>query len=75
LFSLTLVKSQRAGFLLSKVLEFAFVVFHMACSHDSLDKKTTWLMLMAVNLTMALMPLAKEMGAWIASLLEKDKID
>ncbi len=47
----------------------------MACSHDSLDKKTTWLMLMAVNLTMALMPLAKEMGAWIASLLEKDKID
>ncbi len=54
--------------------EFAFVAFHMACSHDILDKETTKLM-MAVSLTMALTPLTEELGARIASSLEKDKIE
>jgi Kef-type K+ transport system membrane component KefB len=74
LFGLTLAESQRAGFLLSEVSEFAFVAFHMARSHGILDTETTKLMLTAVSLTMALTPLAEELGARIASSLEKDKI-
>jgi Kef-type K+ transport system membrane component KefB len=75
LFGLTLAESQRAGFLLSEVSEFAFVAFHMARSHGILDTETTKLMLTAVSLTMALTPLAEELGARIASSLEKDKIE
>jgi Kef-type K+ transport system membrane component KefB len=75
LFDLTLAESQRVGFLLSEVSEFAFVAFRMARSHGILDEETTKLMLAAVSLTMALTPLAEELGAWIASLLEKDKIE
>jgi hypothetical protein len=54
--------------------EFAFVAFHMVCSHDILDEEMTKLML-AASLTMALTPLTEELGAWIASSLEKDKIE
>ena len=75
LFDLTLAKSQRAGFLLSKVSKFAFVAFHMARSHGILDEETTNLMLTAVSFTMALTSLAEELGARIASSLEKDKIE
>ena len=75
LFGLTLAESQRAGFLLSEVSEFAFVAFRMARSHGILDEETTRLMLTAVSLTMALTPLAEELGARIASSLEKDKIE
>ena len=75
LFDLTLAESQRAGFLLSEVSEFAFVAFRMVRSHGILDEETTKLMLTAVSLTMALTPLAEELGARIASSLEKDKIE
>jgi CPA2 family monovalent cation:H+ antiporter-2 len=75
LFDLTLAESQRAGFLLSEVSEFAFVAIRMARSHGILDEETTKLMLTAVSLTMALTPLAEELGARIASSLEKDKIE
>ena len=75
LFGLTLAESQRAGFLLSEVSEFAFEAFRMARSHGILDEETTKLMLTAVSLTMALTPLAEELGARIASSLEKDKIE
>jgi len=75
LFGLTLGESQRAGFLLSEVSEFAFVAFRMARSYGILDEETTRLMLTAVSLTMALTPLAEELGARIATKLEKDKIE
>ncbi|KAL3822851.1 hypothetical protein ACHAXA_006215 [Cyclostephanos tholiformis] len=75
MFGLTLGESQRAGFLLSEVSEFAFVAFRMARSYGILDEETTRLMLTAVSLTMALTPLAEELGARIASSLEKDKIE
>jgi CPA2 family monovalent cation:H+ antiporter-2 len=76
LFGLTLGESQRAGFLLSEVSEFAFVAFRMARSYGILDEETTRLMLTAVSLTMALTPLAEELGARIATSLEKnDKIE
>eukprot|EP00578_Thalassiosira_sp_NH16_P021433 CAMPEP_0181103204 /NCGR_PEP_ID=MMETSP1071-20121207/14738_1 /TAXON_ID=35127 /ORGANISM="Thalassiosira sp., Strain NH16" /LENGTH=490 /DNA_ID=CAMNT_0023186257 /DNA_START=10 /DNA_END=1483 /DNA_ORIENTATION=- len=74
-FGLTVAESQRAGFLLSEVSEFAFVAFRMARSHGILDEDTTKLMLTAVSLTMALTPFAEELGARIASSLEKDKIE
>lgn len=74
-FGLTLAESQRAGFLLSEVSEFAFVAFRMARSHGILDDATTRLMLTAVSLTMALTPFAEELGARIATSLEKDKSD
>ncbi|KAL7433312.1 hypothetical protein ACHAXM_003497 [Skeletonema potamos] len=74
LFGLTLAESQRAGFLLSEVSEFAFVAFRMARSHGILDEETTKLMLTAVSLTMALTPFAEEIGAKIANSMEaKDK--
>ncbi|KAL7552020.1 hypothetical protein ACHAWF_015232 [Thalassiosira exigua] len=75
LFGLTLAESQRAGFLLSEVSEFAFVAFRMARSHGILDEDTTKLMLTAVSLTMALTPFAEELGSRIASSLEKEKSD
>ncbi|KAL3780219.1 hypothetical protein ACHAW5_009783 [Stephanodiscus triporus] len=75
LFGLTLAESQRAGFLLSEVSEFAFVAFRMARSHGILDEETTRLMLTAVSLTMALTPFAEELGARIASSLDKNKIE
>lgn len=75
LFGLTLGESQRAGFLLSEVSEFAFVAFRMARSYGILDEETTRLMLTAVSLTMALTPLAEELGARIATTLEKDKTE
>ncbi len=75
MFGLTLSESQPAGFLLSKVLEFAFVAFCMARSHGILDEEITRLMLPAGSLNMALAPLAEELGARIASSLEKDKIE
>jgi len=74
-FGLTVAESQRAGFLLSEVSEFAFVAFRMARSHGILDEDTTKLMLTVVSLTMALTPFAEELGARIASSLEKDKIE
>jgi len=75
LFGLTLSQSTRAGFLLSEVSEFAFVAFRMARSHGILDEDTTKLMLTAVSLTMALTPFAEELGAKIATSLEKEKIE
>jgi Kef-type K+ transport system membrane component KefB len=76
LFGLTLAESQRAGFLLSEVSEFAFVAFRMARSYGILDEETTKLMLTAVSLTMALTPLVEEIGAKLAESLEaKDKSD
>lgn len=76
LFGLTLAESQRAGFLLSEVSEFAFVAFRMARSHGILDEDTTKLMLTAVSLTMALTPFAEELGAKFAKTLEeKEKSD
>merc|ERR1719296_30559 len=74
-FGLTVAESQQAGFLLSEVSEFAFVAFRMARSHGILDEDTTKLMLTVVSLTMALTPFAEELGARIASSLEKDKIE
>ena len=75
LFGLTLAESTRAGFLLSEVSEFAVVAFRMARSHGILDDETTRLMLTAVSLTMALTPIAEELGARVASSFEKDKIE
>ena len=75
LFGLTVAESLRAGFLLSEVSEFAFVAFRMARSHGILDEDTTKLMLTAVSLTMALTPFAEELGARIATSLDKDKIE
>lgn len=75
-FGLTLGESQRAGFLLSEVSEFAFVAFRMARSHGIFDDEFTSLMLTAVSLTMALTPFAEELGSRIAASLEaKEKID
>ena len=71
-FGLTLSESQRAGFLLSEVSEFAFVAFRMARSHGILDEDTTKLMLTVVALTMALTPFAEELGSKIAIKLEKE---
>ena len=70
-FGLSLAESQRAGFLLSEVSEFAFVAFRMARSHGILDEDTTKLMLTVVALTMALTPFMEEMGARIATRIEK----
>jgi Kef-type K+ transport system membrane component KefB len=76
LFGLTLAESQRAGFLLSEISEFAFVAFRTARSYNILDEDTTKLMLTVVALTMALTPFAEELGARIAeSLDDKDKIE
>ncbi|KAL9185378.1 hypothetical protein ACHAXT_003155 [Thalassiosira profunda] len=72
-FGLTLAESQRAGFLLSEVSEFAFVAFRMARSHGILDEDTTKLLLTVVSLTMALTPFAEELGARIATKLDKEK--
>lgn len=75
-FGLTLAESQKTGFLLSEVSEFAFVAFRMARSHGILDEDTTKLLLTAVSLTMALTPFAEGLGARIATSLEaKDKIE
>lgn len=70
-FGLTMAESQRAGFLLSEVSEFAFVAFRMARSHGILDEQTTKLMLTVVALTMALTPFMEELGATIATRIEK----
>jgi CPA2 family monovalent cation:H+ antiporter-2 len=70
-FGLTLAESQRAGFLLSEVSEFAFVAFRMARSHGIFDEETTKLMLTVVALTMALTPFMEELGANIATRIEK----
>eukprot|EP00956_Cyclotella_meneghiniana_P014020 scaffold20758_cov74-Cyclotella_meneghiniana.AAC.3 len=69
-FGLTMAESQRAGFLLSEVSEFAFVAFRMARSYGILDEETTKLMLTVVALTMALTPFMEEIGAKIAKRLE-----
>eukprot|EP00804_Cyclotella_cryptica_P026648 CCRYP_019069-RA/>CCRYP_019069-RA protein AED:0.12 eAED:0.09 QI:0/-1/0/1/-1/1/1/0/474 len=74
-FGLTLAESQRAGFLLSEVSEFAFVAFRMARSYGILDENTTKFMLTVVSLTMALTPFAEELGSSIAAKLEKPKIN
>lgn len=73
LFGLTLGESQRAGFLLCEVSEFAFVAFRMARTHGILDEDTTRLLLTAVSLTMALTPFAEGLGSRIAAALEKEK--
>jgi len=70
-FGLTLAESQRAGFLLSEVSEFAFVAFRMARSHGIFDEDLTKLMLTVVALTMALTPSMEELGARIATRIEK----
>lgn len=75
LFGMTLADSSRSGFLLSEVSEFAFVAFRMARANGILDEDTTKLMLTAVSLTMALTPFAENLGAKLATKLEKVKID
>jgi CPA2 family monovalent cation:H+ antiporter-2 len=59
--------SQSIGFLLSQGGEFAFVAFRLARSYNILDPEVTKLLLTSVSLTMALTPLAEELGSKLAA--------
>jgi len=63
-------QSQRVGLVLSQGGEFAFVAFRTARANGILTEEQTKLLLTSVSLTMALTPLAEDVGARIAARAE-----
>jgi CPA2 family monovalent cation:H+ antiporter-2 len=72
-FGLSPSTSQRVGLTLSQGGEFAFVAFRTARNAGILDDTTTQLLLTCVSLTMALTPLAEDVGAKRAIVMQKNE--
>jgi len=66
-------EAQRVGMVLSQGGEFAFVAFRTARANGILSEKQTKILLTSVSLTMALTPLAEEVGSRIAMKLEEEE--
>lgn len=69
----SLPQAQRVGMVLSQGGEFAFVAFRTARANGILSEKQTKLLLTSVSLTMALTPLAEDVGARIAMTRSRSK--
>jgi len=72
-FNFALSASIHTGFLLAQGGEFAFVLFALASSYGIITGDLSQVLLVMVTVSMALTPLAAQMGSRIASALEKKK--